>query len=197
MPYFSEMHGSKPATLVNKIFFRNITGVIAINALIEKELRETFPHSRAAYLVEPNGVDISAFAQISQQEARGRLELPAEGDIALYAGRFFAWKGLEILPEAARLTPEISWRLVGGTREARYVVQTTTNKPADCWVIEQNVPLSYTIPTSLLSIGWTDFATPRFAFQMTASGSAATPARNSCHDSVSLCGDTKRTRSVT
>jgi len=118
MPYFSEMHNTKPATLVNKIFFRGAGGVIAINALIAKELQKRFSRSRAAYLVEPNGVDISMFAAtIPQKEARSRLGIPLEGPLALYTGRFFAWKGLEVLSEAARFSPEISWRLVGGTRE--------------------------------------------------------------------------------
>jgi glycosyltransferase involved in cell wall biosynthesis len=88
--------------------------IIAINSIIVDELKKKFPISHTKYLVEPNGVDASDFMQLDKAEARTKLGLPVEKKIALYAGRFFDWKGLEILPKAAELTPHIEWYLVGG-----------------------------------------------------------------------------------
>lgn len=117
-PIFSEMHGSKPASLAQKILFSRAKGIIAINKIIVDELRYNFPSSKTGYLVEPNGVDLSKFSfSGSKKEAREKLGLPANDRIVLYAGRFFAWKGLEILPKAAVLSPEVRWQTVGGDED--------------------------------------------------------------------------------
>jgi glycosyltransferase involved in cell wall biosynthesis len=126
MPLFSEMHGAKHGTPAQHLLFRGVSGIIAINKIIVKELQHTFPHSHSQYLVEPNGVDLSTFVGIDKKEARTRLGLPLDTPIALYTGRFFEWKGLEILPEAASMTPAIRWIMVGGTdEEFARLVQTT------------------------------------------------------------------------
>ncbi len=117
LPLFSEMHGAKPRTLAQRILFKNARGIIAINKIIVKELQENFPRSRARYIVEPNGVDLSKFAHINKQDAREKLDLPLDDKIVLYAGRFFEWKGLEILPISASITSQIRWQVVGGSEE--------------------------------------------------------------------------------
>ncbi len=116
-PLFSEMHGSKPRSFSQRILFSRARGIIATNKITAGELRKNFPQSRAQYVVEPNGVDLSAFPQISTQDARSQLGLPSDVRIALYAGRFFEWKGLEILSPAAAAAPGIRWQIVGGERE--------------------------------------------------------------------------------
>jgi len=117
LPLFSEMHGAKSRTLAQRILFKKVNGIIAINKIIVKELKENFSSSLARYIVEPNGVDLSQFAHIDKQDAREKLGLPPDAKIVLYAGRFFEWKGLEILPKSASLTPSIQWRVVGGDKE--------------------------------------------------------------------------------
>ncbi len=117
MPLFSEMHGGKRPIRPMRRLFSRARGIITINGLIRDELRNTFPHSRAEYLVEPNGVDAAAFSPMEKSEARRMLGIPAEERLALYTGRFFDWKGLEIISAAAGEAPEVSWRLVGGTTE--------------------------------------------------------------------------------
>lgn len=116
-PLFTEMHGGKPYSLAQRFLFRNARGVFAINSLIIEEFKKKFPRSRASYLCEPNGVDSELFAPHDRSEARVRLGLPIDTKIALYTGRFFGWKGLEILPEAAKKDVSIDWYIVGGTRE--------------------------------------------------------------------------------
>ena len=116
-PLFSEMHTAKSATIAGRVLFKGIRGIIAINRIIVEELRRAFPHSRAQYMIEPNGVDLASFPKTEKAEARTRLGLPIDIPIVLYSGRFFEWKGLEILPKAAAATPSIRWQIVGGDEE--------------------------------------------------------------------------------
>ncbi len=130
VPLFTEMHGGKPNSLAQRFLFRRLRGVFAINSLIVEEFKKKFPHSPAEYLAEPNGVDAALFAPRDKAEARRRLGLSPEAKIALYAGRFFSWKGLEILPQAAARTPGVEWHIVGGTREEFREVARAKELPA-------------------------------------------------------------------
>lgn len=116
-PLFSEMHGAKPDTLAQRMLFRGLRGVIAINRIIIEELQHVFPNSRTRYIAEPNGVDLEMFAPQDKEQARRELVLPPTTSTVLYAGRFYDWKGLEILPQAAALAPDIRFQMVGGTKE--------------------------------------------------------------------------------
>ncbi len=116
-PLFSEMHGGKSHTPGSRLLFSLLRGFIAINRIIIVDLKETFPHSPACYIAEPNGVDLAMFAPRDRPQARIRLGLPLDVPTVLYTGRFYEWKGLEIISRAAALTPEIRWQLVGDTRE--------------------------------------------------------------------------------
>ncbi len=116
-PLFSEMHGSKSPIWPQRILFKRVTGIIAINKIIVEELRSRFPYSRAQYIVEPNGVDLAQFRFLQDKKsARLKLGISQDVQMVLYAGRFFEWKGLEILPKAADLTPLLCWQTVGGSR---------------------------------------------------------------------------------
>lgn len=101
-PTIGEMHSPKRSTMLSRLFFRR-AHVVATNQLIAKELSKTFG---VEPLVEPNGVDESFF---NLQASPGR--------VALYVGRFYVWKGLEILPKAADLASDIALRVVGGSSE--------------------------------------------------------------------------------
>lgn len=118
LPVYTEMHNGKPAHLFQRMLFKRVKGVITVNRFLKEDLQTKFPDTRAAYLVEPNGVDTTLFSRKEKAEARTRLSLPNDAKIALYIGRFFDWKGLEIIPEAARLLPDVTWHLVGGSEEA-------------------------------------------------------------------------------
>lgn len=102
-PVVAEFHSPKRPTFLARFFFKRAR-VVATNPLIAAELEKTF--GLRGIPVEPNGVDESFF------------DLPRpSGRRAVYVGRFYAWKGLEILPEAARLAPDVEFRVVGGSRE--------------------------------------------------------------------------------
>lgn len=59
--------------------------------------------------VIPNGVDQTRFHPRDQAEARARFGLPAEGRLALYSGRFAAYKGAEKIISACE---RAGWQLV-------------------------------------------------------------------------------------
>ncbi|MDP2665646.1 MAG: hypothetical protein Q8P23_03385, partial [bacterium] len=99
--YFAEMHGSKSRTLINRIFFRNISGAITINRLIKEHLQKLFSLSPDRVIVEHDAVDATHFLPIPKDEARKRLGLSSDAKLILYIGRILEWKGLEILPDAA------------------------------------------------------------------------------------------------
>ncbi len=117
LPLYTEMHGGKPNTFVQRFLFSHLRGVFAINQLIIEEFKKRFSRSTAYYLALPNGVDLDLFATRDKHVARVRLGLQKDEKIALYTGRFFEWKGLEILPQAAEQTPDIEWYIVGGAVE--------------------------------------------------------------------------------
>lgn len=118
LPYFSEMHGSKPRTLINNFFFRHLSGAITINRLIKESLHTLFGISPERIIVEHDAVDITHFVPIPRARARDRLGLPHSQKLILYVGRILAWKGLDILPEAARAVGDtVTLGIVGGTRE--------------------------------------------------------------------------------
>lgn len=115
-PIFAEMHGAKKSNILARYFFKRAR-IIATNDLIEDELSRTFSISRNRFCIESNGVDESALQNdSSQEEARAKLGLPPDEPFALYVGRFYAWKGLEILAETATQSP-LPIYLVGGIRE--------------------------------------------------------------------------------
>ncbi len=116
-PVFSEMHGGKSRTLATNLLFYRVRGIIAINKIIIEDLKSVFRRSSARYIAEPNGVDLAMFSPKDKRHARAKLGLPPEEPTVLYAGRFYSWKGLEIIPRTAVFSPEIRWQIVGDTRE--------------------------------------------------------------------------------
>lgn len=116
----TEMHTPKKGTLFQKFFFHRVAGVISTTVLTKTALRNTFAFPAQRMIVEPNGVDVNLFASgMSKEDARQKLSLPGTQKIALYVGRVYAWKGLEVLPKACErlLASSIECYVVGGTTE--------------------------------------------------------------------------------
>ena len=69
-------------------------------------------------MVAPDGVDIDQFdTNTSIIEARERLHLPLEKQIALYTGHLYPWKGSDTILHAAALLPDVQFVTVGGTAD--------------------------------------------------------------------------------
>lgn len=102
-PTVAEFHSPKRSTLLSRFFFKRAR-VVTTNPLIARELTKTF--SLKDIPIEPNGVDESFF------------DLPqTSGRSAMYLGRFYKWKGLEVLPKAAKIAPDVEFKVVGGSKE--------------------------------------------------------------------------------
>lgn len=115
-PTFAEMHSPKKQSLLMKLFFSRVRGVVATTAQTKESLVKTFGVPEQKFLIEPNGVDEKLFTNtVSKTEARQKLGLPDE-PFALYVGRFYAWKGLGILADAA-VDSQLPIQLVGGTED--------------------------------------------------------------------------------
>ncbi|TSC84123.1 MAG: group 1 glycosyl transferase [Parcubacteria group bacterium Gr01-1014_17] len=120
VPYFVEIHDAKRRGILFQRLFNRAQGILTINNIIKNKLCARFVMPSEKVLVAPNGISEEFFKarNISADKARAVLNLPLNRKIALYAGQFYAWKGLEILAEAARRAPAIIFYLAGGTREA-------------------------------------------------------------------------------
>lgn len=117
-PYFFEIHGCKKKSFFHKKLFKNIKGVIATNSFIKEKLSENFPRISDRIILLPNGVDTREFIPSDKDEARRTLSLPLLNTIILYAGHFYAWKGVDTLVDAAPLlSADKSVYLVGGHDE--------------------------------------------------------------------------------
>ena len=131
IPYFCEIHDAKQKRFPFTLLFRHAAGIITINGIIKKELSETFSIAPAKIIVHPNGIDMRMFASRgSPADARNILRLPRERFIALYTGRFYDWKGLDIAVDAAQLLDkEMELYLVGGGAEELMRVTGTKELP--------------------------------------------------------------------
>lgn len=90
--------------------------------VISKAAGEVFSRIGVAskkIVLAPDGVDLTAFAHPESQEvARGRLGLPRDKKIVLYAGRLDGWKGVDTLLKASLLLPpEALVVIIGGEPE--------------------------------------------------------------------------------
>jgi glycosyltransferase involved in cell wall biosynthesis len=151
------MHCGKPDTFVLRFLFRHLKGVFAINKLIVDEFKQRFSESNTNYFVEPNGVDATLFSSRNKMEARQKLNIPQDLKMVLYLGRFFEWKGLEILPKAAEMTPNIEWYIVGGTEEEFYNITERITSSTQIHFMggceQAKVPLWFAAADALIVLG--------------------------------------------
>ncbi len=69
----------------------------------------------AKIIVLPNGIDLRRFEVPSRDRARAETGLPGAARIALYAGSFHDWKGIDIFLGAAGILPEVLFVAVGAS----------------------------------------------------------------------------------
>ncbi len=121
LPYFSEAHTAKSKTFIHRILFSRISGLFTINRIIKKEMIDRFGLDPQKVTVEPNGVDEVYFPSDDSQtrnKVRRSLGIDENLKLALYVGRFFEWKGLEILPQVASLLQnKVTIGIVGGPKD--------------------------------------------------------------------------------
>lgn len=176
-PVVAEMHDAKPRNLVTRYFFHRAKLLIMTNTQIRDALCERFGMSSGKTIVEPNGVDFGLFAPQghghfskpeygqeklvsnapSREDARAQLGIPLERKVALYVGRFYEWKGLDILVDAAAHAPDVDWYVVGDTEEVFKKVTKHIELPGNLHVAGEcepsDVPLWLAAADALLILG--------------------------------------------
>lgn len=116
LPYFSEIHGGKQNTVLQRFFLSHSSGIIATTPITGNELKTRFNLPDTKVLIEPNGVDAPT-SLLSKEEARQNVGLPESQKLVLYVGRVLAWKGIDILPAVARALPDVTIGFLGATKE--------------------------------------------------------------------------------
>lgn len=121
VPYFAEIHDAKERRFPFTYFFPRARGLVVINRLIKEKIIARFSVSEKNIIVHPNGIDLSLFhLEYTVAHAREQLGLPLDKKILLYVGKFYDWKGLDTLVEAADLLrgdTSVQWYLVGDTEQ--------------------------------------------------------------------------------
>lgn len=120
MPAFLECHHIFTRSGVFFWLACRARGIVTISAALkEKFLSAGFNKERI--LVSPSGVDLSIFANdITQIEARQRLDIPRESKVLIYTGNFTtmgADKGITDTLHALKQLPDILFIAVGGSEK--------------------------------------------------------------------------------
>ncbi len=142
-PLFLEIHGTKRNTFFTRFAFKRARGFIAVGAGVKESLMRTFGISAERIVVCPNGIDPQMFLNLpSGADARRELGLPLSYAIFLYMGRFYDWKGLEVLPKAAHVL---------GARGGIYCVGGSAEE------LQGAIRAKY-LPSNLICVGWKNHA---------------------------------------
>lgn len=192
--FFTELHGARNLSFTTKIFFRFSTGIIAINEAVKNVVVSRFIHTPPV-LVEPNGVDLHMFSNVATQtEARKALALPADKQIVMFVGRFYSWKEVGILAEAAAIAPEIQWYAIGGSKDDFLRVTSLNTMPNNLIICGDKAPteVPYWVAAAdvVLALGtkknngsW-KFTSPMKVFEYMASGRPVVASRTPALESI-------------
>lgn len=158
IPIIIELHGAPQSTFVNRFFFRRISLIIPTNLEIRDAVKKRFSLPSEVFFVAANGVDPASYqAAPDRASARSSLGIAVHDHVALYAGRFYPWKGLDILAAGARLAPEISWYVIGGSREDFLKMTNLVELPDNLHIMgdkpEREVPRWLAAADTLLLLG--------------------------------------------
>lgn len=93
---------------------RGVAGVVAISGGVRADLIE-LGLADESIVVAHDGFEPERFARLpSRAEAREALGLDADRQVVVYTGGLLAWKGVDILVQAARRLPAVQFVIVGG-----------------------------------------------------------------------------------
>jgi glycosyltransferase involved in cell wall biosynthesis len=104
---------------IGKAVLQGSEQVVFVSEAVKSWYEQFTVFPRPAVVV-PNGADTSTFRPGSPSEAseiRNALGVRAASPMLLFVGRFTEKKGLRLIHQVARATPQWSWVLVGGVIE--------------------------------------------------------------------------------
>ena len=92
--------------------------IVVITRSLARDLADDYDLPEEKILVLPDGVDLEKFQKKhSREEARSILSIPEEKKVVVYTGNLFAWKGVYTLLEAAKLSTDALFVVVGGSEK--------------------------------------------------------------------------------
>jgi len=92
----------------------DVKGIVAISKGVEADLL-ALGVDRALVTVEHDAYELERFNHLpTKSQARAALNLPPDVPLVVYTGGLLAWKGVDVLVEAAKLSPEIYFAIAGG-----------------------------------------------------------------------------------
>ncbi|NUP95433.1 MAG: glycosyltransferase family 4 protein [Planctomycetaceae bacterium] len=96
---------------------RGAAGFVAISGGVREDL-VALGLAPEAIEVAHDGFESERFANLSsREEARRELRLDPAARVVVYTGGLMEWKGVEVLVDAARRLPDITFVIAGGARE--------------------------------------------------------------------------------
>ena len=99
------------------LLLSRVRRILTTNTWKAGELERRFGVPQSKIFVEPNAVDLAPYENLpTREDAKSTLNL-AQGNIAVYTGHLYPWKGVDTLGEAAKLMPDVSVYVVGGTSD--------------------------------------------------------------------------------
>jgi glycosyltransferase involved in cell wall biosynthesis len=124
LPTLLEAHGSPKGGATQQASFQELArladrpslrGVVTVNEYLRRQYLDVgIPDAKLG--VWPDAVDPAPFDRAPERaEARRCFGLPEDGPVAVYCGHFYETKGVPCLIDAARLAPDVTFCLVGGT----------------------------------------------------------------------------------
>lgn len=122
----------------DRLICRRSDAVIALTSLLRDDLASARGCDAGKIAVCPDAVDLNAYAiKISRDQARGKLSLPADRKVAVYAGSFQDWKGTDILIGAAGRLPENYLAVLVGLKSGDRRNPELSRIPANVRVVER------------------------------------------------------------
>lgn len=103
---------------LDRTLLRRADGVVSLTETFARELEERGWRPAARTAVLPDAYDEALYHPLERSSCRETLGLPADGQVLVYAGLTFSYRGLELLLEAlaalAPRFPALRLELVGG-----------------------------------------------------------------------------------
>ena len=92
-------------------------GIVAISGGVKEDLVRTgIPAD--SILVEHDAMEKTRFSSsVARSSARKTLRLDQKAPVVVYTGGLMGWKGVDVLIDAARLLPELSFVIAGGMEQ--------------------------------------------------------------------------------
>lgn len=117
---YLEIHDQPSGTLPMQILLRKLEGLVTTNAWKGKEVSRVFKLPTSKIFVSGNAVDTGEFLLgISKNDCRRMLALDGGERLVVYAGHFYAWKGVFTLVQAVNFLPDdVKVVFVGGNKNS-------------------------------------------------------------------------------